>query len=63
MGLPLCVLQGCISYYTCVQFACMYGFRVVGSFVCACTLVLRVIVCAFAVVCCLVAFHITRVRR
>ena len=29
--------------------------------VCACTLILRVIVCAFAFACCKVAFHITRV--
>ena len=41
----------------------MCCFRVDGSFVCASTLVLRMIVCAFAVVFCTVAFYILRVRR
>ena len=36
---------------------------VVVSFVCACLLVLRVIVYAFAFVRCQIAFHITRVCR
>ena len=49
------ILRACGLHVVC--------FCVVGSFVCACMLVFRVIVSAFAFVCCQIAFHITRVRR
>ena len=38
-------------------------FVVFGVFGCACMFVLRVIVHAFAIVCCKVCFHIRRVSR
>ena len=41
----------------------MLCFRVVGSFVFAWVIVLRVIAYAFAFVCCMVAFHITSVCK
>ena len=77
MRLPL--LQGCVSCYMCVLVACVFCFHVVGlfvlaclcvfcrrvfgSFVCACMVVLRVIVDAFAFVCCMSAFQISRVCK
>ena len=57
-----CMLQGCVPYCTCVQITRLVCFLVIGS-LCACMLRFRVIVYAFAFVCCRVAFHITRVCR
>ena len=47
-----CTLQGCVSCYMCVEISGVFCFRVVCSFVCACLLVLRVVVYTFAFVCC-----------
>ena len=53
------MLQGCVSYCTCDVFF----VRVLGLFVWACRLVLRVLAFAFVYVCCKVAFHIAGVCR
>ena len=58
-----CLLQLCVSYYSGVCIAREFCVRVFCLFMCVCMLVLRVIVCAFALVCCKIAFHIRRVCR
>ena len=58
----LCMLQGCVSCYTCVNCRCVC-VRALGRIVCECLVVMCAIVYAFAFVCCKVVFHITRVSR
>ena len=49
--------------HLCVNIARVFCFRVFGLLVCACMLVLRVLMYWFAFDCCKVVFHITRVCR
>ena len=54
-----CVGLCCVSYYTCVYIECVFRLHGFGLLVCACVIVLRVIVYAFALLRCKVAFHIS----
>ena len=58
-----CMLQGCVSYYTCVYIACVFCVRVLGLIVCERMVVTIAIVYAFAFDCCNLVFHIARVFR
>ena len=61
MRSPLCFARSRFALHVCIDSVCDLLSCFWGLFVCACMLVLRVIVCAFAFVCCKVAIHITRV--
>ena len=60
--MPLIVAKLCFILHVCVDCMCRF-FVCFGVFGCACMFVLRVVVHAFATVCCKVAFHIGRVSR
>ena len=53
----------CVSYHTCVYIARVFCVRHVCVFVVECVLVGRMVVYAFAFVCCKVAFHVAHVCR
>ena len=56
-----CLLQSFVAYYTCVYIACVLCFRVLGLIVCECMIVMSAIAYVFAVDCCNIVFHVTRV--